>query len=101
MKSPIAIANAPKMTVQRTPYQSASRPITTPPKEVPSQASELASEGAARAPPRSAAIAFSPTAVIQGAPKETAIRTTDTVATTQEVRESMEGLSNGGSDQLE
>jgi hypothetical protein len=80
---------APKITVQRMPYQSASRPITTPPNDVPSQASELASDGAERAPPRSAAIAFRPTAVIQSAPKEAASRATDTLATIQEDRVSM------------
>src|SRR4051794_8621136 len=65
------------------------RPIITPPTAVPSQPSELASEGAERAPPRSAAIAVNPTAVIQSAPKDVESRMTDTVAVTQEDRVSM------------
>ena len=40
--------------------------------EVPNQASELASDGAERAPPRSAAIVFRPTATIHSAPNDRA-----------------------------
>ena len=68
------------------------RPITTPPNAVPSQPSELASDGAERAPPRSAAIDFRPTAVIQSAPNEIESSTTDTLAATQEDRVSMLGI---------
>src|SRR5262249_50876612 len=86
MTSPIAIDTAPHITVQRMPYRYASRPITMPPKEVPNQASELASEGADRPPPSSAAIGFRATAVIQSAPNDVAISATETVATIHEDR---------------
>src|SRR5262249_8498240 len=65
------------------------RPITRPPIEVPNQASALASDGTERVPPRSAAIALRPTAGIHSPPNERDISTTETVATTQEVRVSM------------
>src|SRR3954447_5190842 len=83
---------APKITVQRMPYQSASRPITTPPTEVPTQASEAASDGAERTPPKSAAIGFNPTTVIHIAPIDIASNATETLATTHEVRVSMLGM---------
>src|SRR2546426_3550484 len=91
MKSPMQIDTAPKVTVQRMPKRYAIRPIARPPTDVPSQASELASEGAERAPPRSAAIDFSPTAVIQRAPNDIAISATDTLATIHEDLVSMLG----------
>src|SRR5262245_6306717 len=65
------------------------RPITKPPTEVPSQASALASDGADRAPPRSAAIALRPTAVIQSAPNDSDMSATEMPATTQDDRVSM------------
>src|SRR5215213_2925527 len=74
------------------PYQSASRPIRTPPTEVPSQASEVASDGAERTPPKSAAMVFRPTTVIHIAPNDIASRATERLATTQEVRVSMLGM---------
>ena len=55
--------------------------MTTPPNEVPSQASEVASDGADRAPPSSAAIGFKATAVIQSAPNDVASSATETAAT--------------------
>lgn len=62
------------------------RPMAMPPKDVPSQASELASEGVDRPPPSSAAIGFKATAVIQSAPNEVANSTTEIVATIQDDR---------------
>jgi len=56
------------MTVQRTPMRSATQPIATPPAAEPSQASAKASAGTERAPPSSAAIGFSATTVMTGAP---------------------------------
>src|SRR5262245_603663 len=69
--------------------RSAIWPIMRPPTEEPNQASELASEGAERAPPRSAAIGLSPTAVIHRAPNDSDSSTTQMLATTQEDRVSM------------
>src|SRR5262245_41993561 len=60
-----------------------------PPTDEPSQASELASEGAERAPPRSAAMDLRPTAVIHSAPNDSDRSATETEATTQEERDSM------------
>ena len=62
--SPVAIDNAPPMTVQRTPTRSASQPIAMPPAAEPNQASAKASDGTERALPSSAAIDFSPTTVM-------------------------------------
>src|SRR5262245_41973894 len=87
MKSPLP--TAPTITVQRMPKRSARRPIATPPNDVPSQAIELASAGAERPPPRSAAIGFNPTAVIHSAPNDSDSSATETLATTQEDRVSM------------
>ena len=64
---------------------------------MPSQASELASEGAERPPPISAAISFRATAVIQSAPNEVASSTTEMLPTIQEVRVSMLGVSKANS----
>ena len=61
-----------------------------PPAAVPSQASAFASAGTERAPPVSAAIAFKPTAVIHGAPKDMPSSANETPATTQEARDSTE-----------
>ena len=83
------IDTAPKITVQRMPYRSASRPMTTPPTEVPIQASEVASDGAERTPPKSAAMDFSPTTVIHIAPNDSARQTTEKLAATQEDRVSI------------
>ena len=60
-----------------------------PPAAAPSQASELASDGTERAPPMSAAIAFSPTAVIHGPPNDMPRSASDMLATTHEVRVSI------------
>ena len=80
---------APQITVLRMPYQSASRPIKTPPTEVPIQAREVASEGAERTPPKSTAMDFSPTTVIHIAPNDSARQTTEKLAATQEDRVSI------------
>src|SRR5262245_4933619 len=67
------------------------RPIARPPTEEPNQASELASAGAEREPPRSAAIAFNPTALIQSEPNESDRSVTEMPATSHDVRVSMLG----------
>src|SRR5205085_9039977 len=100
MASPMQIATAPKITVQRMPKRCAIRPMATPPTEVPIQASETASDGTERAPPSSAAIGFKPTAAIQSAPNEVASSATDTVATIQEDRVSRLGASKTKSRQV-
>src|SRR5262245_55285773 len=89
MMSPMQIDTAPKITVNRMLKRSASWPIKMPPIEEPNQASELASEGAERAPPRAAAIGLSPAAVIHSAPNDSDSSTTQMLATTQEDRVSM------------
>ena len=66
------------------------RPIMMPPAPEQSQASAEASAGTERAPPTSAAISFSATAVIQAAPKAIIMATSATEATTQEARLSMD-----------
>ena len=71
MTSPTAIISEPDITTQRTPMRSASQPIRTPPHAEPSQASEKANAGTERAPPSSAAIGFSATTAMPGAPKVT------------------------------
>ena len=53
------------------PIRSASQPIPTPPAAEPNQASAKASAGTERALPSSAAIGFSATTVIVGAPHDT------------------------------
>src|SRR3954466_8830191 len=83
------IDTAPKITVQRMPYQSARRPITTPPTEVPIQAREVAREGADRTPPKSTAMDFSPTTVILTGPNDSARQTTERLAATHEDRVSI------------
>src|SRR5213080_2112317 len=89
MNRPMQIDTAPNMTVQRMPKRSARRPMAMPPIDEPNHASELASDGAERAPPRSAAMDLRPTAVIQSAPNESDRSTTETEATIQEERVSM------------
>jgi len=69
--SPVPIDSAPPMTVQRTPTRSASQPIAMPPAAEPNQASAKASEGTERGLPSSAAICFSATTVMYGAPNDT------------------------------
>jgi hypothetical protein len=66
--------------------------MTMPPKPTPNQHSDPASAGVERAPPRSAAIAFSATTAIHGAPNEHAMASKETLATTQEALVSMEDL---------
>src|SRR5215468_487463 len=89
MNKPMQIDTAPNITVQRMPKRSARRPIAMPPTDEPSQASELASDGAERAPPRSAAMVLRPTAVIHSAPNESERSATQTEATIQEERVSI------------
>src|SRR3984893_6662869 len=84
--SPTAIITAPPMTVQRTPTRSATRPMMMPPNPAPTQTSAPASAGIERSPLTSAAMFFSATTVIHGAPKATAMTTSTTVATTQDWR---------------
>ena len=61
-----------------------------PPTPVPKNASDTASAGTCRAPPVSAAISFKPTAVIHGPPNDRPSSISDTLATTHEVRVSIE-----------
>src|SRR5215467_3436642 len=96
MNRPMQIDTAPNITVQRMPKRSARRPMAMPPTDEPSQASELASEGAERAPPRSAAMVLRPTAVIHSAPNESDSSTTETEATIQEERVSIVEAVNTG-----
>src|SRR5689334_525749 len=56
----------------------------------PNNASDTASDGTCRAPPVSVAISFSPTAVIHGPPNDRPSRISETLATTHEVRVSIE-----------
>ena len=56
-------------------------------------ASDTASDGTCRAPPVSEAISFNPTAVIHGPPNDRPSRISETLATTQEVRVSIERAS--------
>src|SRR3954464_10640725 len=93
MNRPTAIITEPVMTVQRMPELLASRPISSPPTAPPNIDSDTASEGTCRAPPVSEAISFSPTAVIHGPPNDRPSRTSDTLATTQEVRVSIDRAS--------
>ena len=71
----------------------ASRPISSPPTAPPNMASDTASDGTCRAPPVSEAISFKPTAVIHGPPNDRPSRISETLATTQEVRVSIERAS--------
>ena len=71
----------------------ASRPISSPPTALPNMDSDTASDGTCRAPPVSDAISFNPTAVIHGPPNDRPSRISDTLATTQEVRVSIERVS--------
>src|SRR5215510_10453695 len=96
MNKPMQIDTAPNMTVQRMPKRSARRPIAMPPIDEPNHASELASDGAERAPPRSAAMGLRPTAVIHSAPNESDSSATETDATIQEERVSMLEVINSG-----
>src|ERR1700692_3123051 len=90
-KSPAPIITAPPMTVQRTPTRSATRPMTMPPRPAPTQTSAPAKAGIERSPLTSAAMFFSATTVIHGAPKATAMTPSTTVATTQDWRVSTDG----------
>ena len=83
------------MIVQRTPVRSAIRPIATPPKAEPSQASETASAGTERTSPNSAAIGFSATMVMTGAPNETERMPSAVTAISQERRVSIVGAAAG------
>src|SRR5262249_7703514 len=80
----------PQITVERVPTLSAMRPIRMPPKPEPSQARALARAGTERAPPTSAAMSLSATAVIQAPPNAISIVTRATLATTQEALVSIE-----------
>jgi len=84
------IITAPNITVSRIPKRSATCPIKMPPAAAPNQTSELASAGTERASPISAAICFNPTAVIHGAPNDMPRHSSDMLATTQEVFDSMD-----------
>jgi hypothetical protein len=77
------------MTVQRTPILSAIRPIAIPPTADPSQASEYDSAGTDRILSNSAAIGFSATMVMTGAPKEIERMPSAVTATSQERRVSI------------
>src|SRR3954451_8703654 len=92
--SPSPIIVEPAITVQRVPTRSATRDIRMPPIPEPSQASALASAGTERAPPTSAAISFSATAVIHAAPNDIARNNSATEATAQEVLVSTEVAGN-------
>src|SRR3954466_9672802 len=82
--SPRPIISEPDITVQRVPTRSATRDMMMPPTPEPSQASELASAGMERAPPTSAAMSLSATAVIQAAPNDIPRMNSATEATAQE-----------------
>ena len=66
--SPKATMTAPKITIGRIPMRSAIQPIRMPPDPVPIQTSEAAKATMDRSAPSSAAIGFSPTMRISGAP---------------------------------
>jgi hypothetical protein len=83
------IITAPVMTVVRIPNRSAIGPIKNPPAALPNQDSDPASDGMERAPPISAAIDFSPTTAIHGAPSDMVRQVSETKATTQEYRVSI------------
>src|SRR2546421_7530740 len=88
----MAIITEPNITVQRTPYRSASQPRRMPPNAAPNHASEDAKDGTERTPPISAAIGLSATTTIHGAPYDTPRITSDSAAVIHEVRVSMLGV---------
>ena len=63
-----------------------------PPKPEPIHISALANAGIERSPLTSAAMFLSATMVIHGAPKAIAMTTSTTLATTQDVRVSTDGI---------
>src|SRR6478752_9110122 len=87
---PRAIISAPDITVQRVPTRAAIRDMMMPPTPEPSHASELASAGMERAPPTSAAMSLSATAVIQDAPNDMPRMASAARATAQEALVSTE-----------
>src|SRR6478752_8535281 len=87
---PRPIISEPDITVQRVPTRSATRDMMMPPMPEPSQASELASAGMERAPPTSAAMSLSATAVIQAAPNDIPRMASAAEATAQEALVSTE-----------
>src|SRR5215468_7632180 len=87
---PRPIISAPDITVHRVPTRSAIWPIRMPPTPDPSQASALASAGIERAPPASAAMSLSATAMIQAAPNAIIMVSSATEATIQESLVSIE-----------
>src|SRR5580704_13283928 len=84
------------MTVQRTPTRSATRPMMMPPRPAPTQTNAPASAGIERSPLTSAAMFFSATTVIHGAPNATAMTTSTTVATIQDWRVSTDDSDGDG-----
>src|SRR5215210_6153011 len=78
------------MTTRRMPKRSAIRPIGMPPTAAPNQASEQARAGTERASPNSAAIGFSATTVITGAPNDTVYTASAVHATSHDARVSIE-----------
>src|SRR6185437_8518851 len=90
IERPRAIISAPHITVQRVPMRSAIWPIRMPPTPEPSQASALARAGIDRAPPASAAMSLSATAMIHAAPNAIIIVNSATEATIQESLVSIE-----------
>src|SRR5262249_58683761 len=69
----------------------AGRPTGRPPPEEQTRARGWGSAGAEREPPRSAAIDFNPTALIQSEPNESDRSMTEMPATSHDVRVSMLG----------
>src|SRR4051812_16049488 len=90
IERPSPIINEPTITVQRVPTLSAIRDMMMPPMPEPSHASALASAGTERAPPTSAAMSLSATAVIQAAPNDIPRMASATEATVQEALVSTE-----------
>src|SRR5271166_6152847 len=84
--SPAPIIVPPNITTARTPIHSATQPIAMPPQPAPMKVSPTASAGAERVAPNSAAIGFSATMVVSGAPYETLSTISATMATTHDVR---------------
>src|SRR5665213_1253098 len=87
--SPMPTISVPPSTVQRTPMRSANNPMAMPPDPVPNQTSAAASDGIARGTSSVAAIGFSATATINGAPYVKDSKPSTMNAMTQEVRVSM------------
>ena len=80
--SPTAIISAPNITVQRVPKRSATRPITTPlARRIRPASASGERTGTERAPPASAAMSLSATAVIQAAPNAISMVTSAAMAT--------------------